>query len=130
MSITQISNPKTNNILRQISYRFVNQTNFPEIIFQNLRRVPQTEPRIKTSSISNSTNARHRNGLMILFYHCNGLRIYSLQPNPPHQKYKGEHSSTNLIWTCIGTLLRCTILICPQIISNIEKLISIFVNLS
>jgi hypothetical protein len=37
----------------------------------------------------------------------------------------GEHFGTRFIWTCISTVLRCTILISPQIVFNIEKLISI-----
>jgi hypothetical protein len=37
----------------------------------------------------------------------------------------GEHSGKHLIYKCIGTLLRLTILIGSQIVFKIEKLISI-----
>jgi hypothetical protein len=41
------------------------------------------------------------------------------------QKQKDEHSGTHFMWICTGTWLRWMIMIDPQIVFNIEKLINI-----
>jgi hypothetical protein len=43
---------------------------------------------------------------------------------------KGEYFGTRLIWTCIDILLTYTILICPQIVFNIKKMVTTNENMT